>query len=1312
MLSFVRVYHAQNKDTNKTLGNFSTSFNKQLNPTFDYDKEPLASAKYATAQEACELGWDALSSRVYLGKLTDAKAVYDKSKTICDIYEAGEIKASMLIKNASTHALAFSSLKLLQNADGTQALFFKDKTGTWQTTTHTPLTLKESDTGYTLTLPNDTVEHYSNEGRLTQIDNAAQSLTLSYDAKGRLSTLTNSFNQSVTLSYDANTSLLKELKSYDDTKLLYSYNEKNQLTTVTYADNSTKSYSYDAKGRLTAIKDASGTTVKTYTYNDAGKVTHTANTNGANAQSIDYTKEKTTITKNGVARAYDFLIQHSLAKVATITEEEGVSSYTYDANGYPLSYTNKLGVTTLTTYNDRGLLVSCVDKAGTDSEEITLSSYHEKFHKPTKVVKAGVATFYSYNDNGQLTKKTQGSVNPSYKKVSAKKMFGYSAKLLKSTAEIQTKESSYSYNDQGLPNTTTLPNGATNKTAYDKEGTPTEQTNALGFTAKTTKFDKAGRPLESIDINGKVTTTTYDTMGRVLTATVDGQTTSYTYDSNGRVTKTTYPDGLETYSKYDAAGNTLESGDNQGAKTLNTYDANNNLIATETYKDGTLTNKNQTKYDSKNRVIATIDSFGNRTTTTYNAKGQKNKTTDALGRVTTYEYNALGQLTKETNPEGKTTEYSYNTKGQKTKVITPNKAEFGFAYDALQRVTSKNNPDRGETTYTYDISDNIASETNAKGETKTYTYDLGNRKTSVSYSSDATLNETYEYDQGEHAKGKLTQITDASGSTSFTYDTKGNIASKTQTINGTAFTTSYTYNDQNKLTSQTYPSGKVITYDYNAQGELNSISIDGTPFITDIQTNQNGLTSYTYTDGTTHTRAYDTNGRVTKLIYPDYTEAVNYNEVSNITSITADDKTKQFDYDLVDRLTSYEQNTTEYQHFTYDANGNRLSQNQETNKTRRFSYLDNTNTLEGIKYYHTLDENTTTITKDINYTYDATGNIVNNGTHTYTYDGRNRLTKVDENITYQYNYDNQRVSKTVGDTTTYYIYEAHKLVGEYQEDGTATKEYVYYNSTPIAVIDNTDTYKIYADHLNTPRRVADSANNIVWSWESKPFGEDKPTGTYTLNLRFPGQYFDSETQTHYNINRDYNPITGRYIQSDPIGFDGGVNTYLYVSGSPIIQIDNNGLDAVYIEYIGYPVYTGYNWSDGSHIYAPLGHAAVIAIDEKTGYTKYYEYGRYDKENRGIVLRRGVPNVTIRDGKPTEESLQKLYSNASKNWGKGSPTFTLYYDSANYNDVVAYAEKVKADPNRSDYMLYFNDCMSFANDAIDAGLPPYYTSWGF
>lgn len=111
-------------------------------------------------------------------------------------------------------------------------------------------------------------------------------------------------------------------------------------------------------------------------------------------------------------------------------------------------------------------------------------------------------------------------------------------------------------------------------------------------------------------------------------------------------------------------------------------------------------------------------------------------------------------------------------------------------------------------------------------------------------------------------------------------------------------------------------------------------------------------------------------------------------------------------------------------------------------------------------------------------------------------------------------------------------------------------------------------YYIDVDHLNTPRAVTNSTGAAVWTWDNvDPYGANVPNenpgglGAFAFNLRFPGQYFDKETSTHYNYFRDYDPAVGRYVESDLIGLGGGVNTYTYVNGNSLSFIDPFGLDA-------------------------------------------------------------------------------------------------------------------------------------------------------
>jgi len=115
------------------------------------------------------------------------------------------------------------------------------------------------------------------------------------------------------------------------------------------------------------------------------------------------------------------------------------------------------------------------------------------------------------------------------------------------------------------------------------------------------------------------------------------------------------------------------------------------------------------------------------------------------------------------------------------------------------------------------------------------------------------------------------------------------------------------------------------------------------------------------------------------------------------------------------------------------------------------------------------------------------------------------------------------------------------------------------------VLTGTQETWLHVDHLNTPRIGTDNSQTLVWRWDSDPFGvgapdedPDSDSTDYVVNLRFPGQYADEELGLNYNYFRIYDPSTGRYLESDPIGLRGGLNTYGYVYQNPLRYTDPTG----------------------------------------------------------------------------------------------------------------------------------------------------------
>ena len=157
---------------------------------------------------------------------------------------------------------------------------------------------------------------------------------------------------------------------------------------------------------------------------------------------------------------------------------------------------------------------------------------------------------------------------------------------------------------------------------------------------------------------------------------------------------------------------------------------------------------------------------------------------------------------------------------------------------------------------------------------------------------------------------------------------------------------------------------------------------------------------------------------------------------------------------------------------------------------------------------------------------------------------------------------------------------AHKVTLTDQANGYVIADAI--RLVPVAVQAEQKLYFVHTDHLNTPRLIANQAQQAVWRYDNtEPFADSVPDenpsslGAFAFPLRFPGQYADQETGLHYNDFRNYYPEIGRYVESDPIGLRGGMNTYAYVQGSPLVFADPSGLDVKVCHFPGGPTHIGF-----------------------------------------------------------------------------------------------------------------------------------------
>ena len=175
----------------------------------------------------------------------------------------------------------------------------------------------------------------------------------------------------------------------------------------------------------------------------------------------------------------------------------------------------------------------------------------------------------------------------------------------------------------------------------------------------------------------------------------------------------------------------------------------------------------------------------------------------------------------------------------------------------------------------------------------------------------------------------------------------------------------------------------------------------------------------------------------------------------------------------------------------------------------------------------------------------------------------------------EYTYDaaNRRIAKTVTgeiERNVEYLWFGDRLVAEYHDGASSpTRRYRYAERefAPLSYSEEGTHYSVHSDYLNTPKALTNENGITVWKTVLSPYGQptesrdvDGDGREVAFNMRFPGQYHDRETGLYYNRNRTYDPTTGRYLQSDPIGLDGGdANLYRYAASNPVSYYDPYGL---------------------------------------------------------------------------------------------------------------------------------------------------------
>lgn len=832
-------------------------------------------------------------------------------------------------------------------------------------------------------------------------------------------------------------------------------------------------------------------------------------------------------------------------------------------------HTNEAGVSTLWDYDGKGNLVKQTEAAGLPEQRITTWTYDVYGQPLSQTVSQHIQT-----EVGMVTQTI----------IRRRSYDAYGNVASRRNGEGHT--TTYTHNAQGKELTQTDPLGRIWQSQYDAAGKLKSHINPLGHSTAY-DHDARGRLVAIVNPLGSRTQYRYDAKGQhIETINALGQSSVFAYDVAGRQVERTSPGGLVSTQNFDAIGNLVAKSDPAGDVTVYEYgepgSGSEGLITKVVFP----TYREEYRYDPRGRRVQIRQVLeANKVLAAYigyDVTGQVVSETLPGGSTTVTRYDALGRVVEVLDALGGATRQTWDVLNNRLSLIDGNGNVQRFTYDGNGNLISEIRPLGNTIFYTYNIAGERVGLQDAIGNYRAYQYNEAGLRLSETYTAAGYVQPEQSIQYFYDPAGQLNGIEQSGGTSShFIYDRDvlGRTIQEKITYgsgpSAVTFNIGYAYNSDAQLSKVVYPGGSEVAYNYQRGRLIEAILPNEKEFFwSDYdwkQPTQIKLPSAMQTYG------YDPLQRLSKIeVKGNQGGGVEWNYQYDSSGNVIERETENglflYAYDALDRLVQVVpplvlQNRLPIEDYQYDAVHNRIA---SLHQPGNWQYNGNNQLLQ---WGSGSSLNVRTYTESGN-TETETRQGVSVG---YIYNAADRMARVKYNgvelADYEYDSLGRRIKKTLNGESVWYVYSNQGLIAELDEKGLLKQTYGWlpnqpWGKAPLWTAYGTDQkfaeyHYFINDHLGTPQLAIDANGAVSWKNQSEAFGKSTPdvNNRITMNLRFPGQYFDGETGMAYNYFRDYDSEVGRYLQEDFLGVRAGVNFYVYANANPLRFFDELGLKA-------------------------------------------------------------------------------------------------------------------------------------------------------